>query len=192
VAFLLTIGLLYLWYLPWPDWTFSRFLLPALPLLFLMALTGIQRLAPSSLLPVVATIVIVLGWEMHFIQTSEVRNTRVALSRFEALGQHLRSDPPDGAVLTRIHSGSLRYYASATTVRWDQITSAELRQGIESELAAGRHPLLIDDSDDRKDFEGRFGPVACWGDTSAPLLTMSRHAEIRVLSAKPGCAQATS
>jgi hypothetical protein len=89
-----------------------------------------------------ATIVIVLGWEMHFIQTSQVRNMRVALSGFEALGQHLHDEPADGAVLTRLHSGSLRCYASATTVRWDQITAKELRQGIESELAAGRHPLL--------------------------------------------------
>ena len=186
-VFMALTGLIYMCYLPWPNWTFSRFLLPAFPVLFVLAVTGMQRLAPSTSLPVVATILICIGWEMHFVQNSEIRYVRDAMSRFEIVGRHLQGQDTDRAVITRIHSGSLRYYASATTVRWDQLTAATLAEGIRRELAAGRGPLLIDDSDDRDDFVARFGPLACWADTAAPLLTVTQHADVRVLNARPGC-----
>lgn len=186
VLFVAMTCLAYLWYLPWPNWTFSRFLLPALPVALLMTVAVTRRLHGQPWIAVLL-VAVMLGWQLHFVQNSDVRHVRVAMSRFEALGDHLVDTPARGVVITRLHSGSLRYYASATTVRWDQISRDELRAGIEREIAAGRRPLLVDDSDDRAEFEERFGPVSCWGDTTTPLLVLQRHAEVRLLSAKTGC-----
>jgi hypothetical protein len=180
-------GLIHICYQPWPNWTFSRFLLPAFPVLFVLAVVGMQQLGTATPLPIVATILICIGWEMHFVQNSEIRYVRDAMSRFEVVGRHLQGQDHGSAVITRIHSGSLRYYASATTVRWDQLTPATLAEGIRRDLAAGRRPLLIDDSDDREDFVARFGALTCWADTAAPLLTVTQHADVRVLTARLGC-----
>lgn len=178
--------LAYLWYLPWPNWTFSRFLLPALPVALLMTVATLRHL-PTPPAAAVGIVGLMLGWQMHFVQNSDVRNVRLAMSRFEALGEHLGAQPRRGAVITRLHSGSLRYYASAITVRWDQLSRDELRAGIAREIALGRRPLLVDDADDRAAFEDRFGPVGCWADTSTPVFVLQRHAEVRLLAARAGC-----
>ena len=67
------------------------------------------------------------------------------------------------------------------------MSPGDLRRGVQAALDAGQMPLLVDDSDDRNDFERVFGPLACWADSGAPLLVLTRHAEIRVLQLRPGC-----
>ncbi|HTV02339.1 MAG TPA: glycosyltransferase family 39 protein, partial [Luteitalea sp.] len=185
-----TTVLLYVWYVPWPNWTFSRFLLPAFPAVFVLALAGVQGLRPRSSVPVVFAVAFGVAWQMHFVQNSDVRRFRVAMSRFADLGAHLRAQPAPGVVVTRVHSGSLQHYAGAVTVRWDQLSVDELRQGLAEEIAAGRTPLLVDDSDDRDEFEARFGPLSCWAETQTPVFAVSKHAETRLLTARAGCTTA--
>lgn len=179
---------LYLVYLPWPNWTFSRFLLPALPLLMLMAVSAARRIGRR--LPLLgATLVLVsLGWEIHFVHHADVRGMTAALARFQEVPAMLRARQLTGEpIVTRLHSGSLRLYAGARTFRWDHMSAEELRNGLVAAQAAGQRPLLIDDPGDRDEFEQLLGPISCWADESAPLLELQRHGTIRVLRARPVC-----
>lgn len=188
VAFAAVNIAIYLIYLPWPQWPFARFLLPALPVIVLLA-TSLARRAFSRwpvVLPVLALVVI--GWQFEFAQRSELRIAHESVMRFKMLPEAMRAAGlVDQPVISRIHSGSLRHYASIQTVRWDILSPDELRQGLTKAIAAGRRPLLIDDSDDRDEFEQRFGRTECWADTTAPLLEIRQHATIRVLVARSGC-----
>jgi hypothetical protein len=133
-------------------------------------------------------VLVVVGWQVQFAERSALRMSHESLMRFKMLPEAMRGmGLLDQPVVTRVHSGSLRHYAGISTVRWDVISADELRRGITAALVAGRTPLIIDDSDDRADFEQRFGPLTCWADSSAPLLEIRQHATIRVLAAKPGC-----
>ena len=179
---------IYLLYQPWPAWTFTRFLLPALPILMLMAVAAAHRVTVRSPVIFTALVAVVFGWQLAFAQASELRVGHEALSRFKELGtalasQHLKRQP----VITRSHSGSLRHYAGAHTYRWDQISTTELRDGITRARAAGLTPLIVDDSDDRADFEQRHGPMHCWVDSPTPVLTIQRHATANVFVARFGC-----
>ena len=188
VAFVVLNVTAYLVYLPWPHWTFARFLLPAIPPMLLMTaamttqLTGRRRWAST------AVVLVVLGWQLQFAHASELRHTRTAMSRFAELPRRmteagLLAQP----VVTRLHSGSLRLYAGARTYRWDHMSPQELRHAIEDALARGQQPLLVDDSDDREAFEAKFGPVRCWADEATPLVQLERHAVVRVFPMRPGC-----
>lgn len=179
---------IYLLYQPWPAWPFARFLLPALPIIMLLAAAAGHRVTERSPMAFAALVLVVLGWQLAFAQASELRIGHEAMSRFKALGtaitaMHLEDRP----IITRSHSGSLRHYAGAHTYRWDQISTDEMRDGIARARAAGVVPLLVDDSDDRADFEQRHGAMACWVDSPTPVLTIQRHATINVFAARFGC-----
>ena len=189
---------LYLVYLPWPNWTFVRFLLPSVPLVSLMATAAAGRLArvddgrgaDRSARPWLLAVLVLttLGWQLQFTHASELRHTREALARFAELPQRLAAGGLLGEpIVTRLHSGSLRWYAGARTYRWDHMSPAELRTALEVAHAANQSPLFVDDSDDRDQFEARFGPLDCWVDQSQPLLQLQRHAAVRVFRARPGC-----
>lgn len=179
---------IYLVYLPWPQWTFARFLMPALPIVVLMAASLARRVTNRRPVVFPVLVLIVLAWQLDFAQRSALRNSHESLMRFKVLPEALRARNLAGQpAISRVHSGSLRHYAGMATVRWDVISPDELRDGIAAAIAAGHRPMIIDDSDDRADFEQRFGSLACWADTAAPLLEIRQHATIRVLAARPGC-----
>ncbi|BCS33592.1 hypothetical protein TBR22_A28190 [Luteitalea sp. TBR-22] len=182
-----TVGL-YLVYLPWPHWTFARFLLPALPVLVVGAVITWSALTAARPLVFAGLVLIALGWQLHFTERSELRHTRTAMSRFAELPDRLKAAGLDGAfAATRLHSGSLRFYGGPRTVRWDLISRDELAAAARAARAQGRRALLIDDSDDRDAFEAAFGPLTCWVDPAAPLLTLERHAQVRVFALQPSC-----
>ncbi len=180
---------IHLLYLPWPNWTFTRFLLPALPAMFVMTMVVGLRLTRDRPWAFPLLALGVLAWQMQFTHRSEIRYTRPAMSRFEALARHLKANGLVRApIVTRLHSGSLRFYAGAEqAVRWDQVSTDELRRGVQLALDAGMQPLFVDDVDDRADFEARFGPLACWADESRVLFDVRAPAPVRVLPARPGC-----
>ena len=188
VLFVLITVAIYLVYQPWPHWTFARFLLPALPVVVLMAVALVRRTYATQPLVVAALVLVALGWQMDFEQRSELRRSNEAMVRFKDLPDELRRlDLLRHPLVTRVHSGSVRYYGGVTAFRWDAMSPDELRRGVQAALDAGEMPLLVDDSDDREEFERVFGPVSCWAESGAPLVVLTRHAEIRVLRMRPSC-----
>ena len=120
----------YLPYLPFEDWSYLRFLLPAYPALF----TGLA-IAASSIVerwgdrqwvrPVVAVIASVVA--LHGLDYS---NAPSDLSRdeqrYRLAAAAVTPEPANTIFVSFQHSGSLRYYTGHAILRWDLMDSRSI------------------------------------------------------------------
>ena len=154
--------LMYLWYTPYPDWTFLRFLMPAVPVLLVAAAASFGMLAPSSrrtrqvAFGVVALVLGVSGvWQgrgAFRIQAVEARYP--AAARFAAA-------LPDNAVfLCNQHSGSLRYYANRLTLRFEWLDPDMYVTALDQMYQSGRPVFVVLDDWEREVFRARYSGVA--------------------------------
>ena len=153
--------LMYLWYTPYPEWTFLRFLLPAFPVLLVAAAASFGVLAPSSPRTrrvAVGVVAIVLGisgvWQgrdAFRVQAFEARHR--AAARFAAA-------LPDNAVfLCNQHSGSLRYYANRLTLRFEWLAPDVYVTALDQLHQSGRPVFVVLDDWEREVFKARYAAV---------------------------------
>jgi hypothetical protein len=154
LAFSLVLLVCYLFYLVQDGWPFLRFLLPALPLLFVLAtavvVRGLERLPVAfrgaavlllcNLLPV---------WYVVKADRLSVFDIQRVERRYPAVGDQIdRTFPANAIVLTVGHSGSVRLYGKRVTARWDFIEPARFDDTVDVLKRAGYEPyLLLEDSE---------------------------------------------
>ena len=154
--------LCYAFYLPFDHWTYLRFLLPAVPLILIVssgcALALMRRLnSPSSKALAIALILVVLAWRWDVAATRGFQPIQPHDRRFALVGEFARDQLPAKAVVfTIIHSGSLRYYSSRLTVRWDWLAPEELDTALNFFRARGYHPYFLIEDWERAQFVDRF------------------------------------
>jgi len=154
-------------YLPYmyfrPDeWFYTRFLLPALPLMLLLGvavtLDVARRVVPRA--SGIATGVVTFALAVLFISTAERVGTfglHGAEEKYPAVGAFVREQlPPAAFVFAMQHSGSIRYYSGCYTLRWDRLDRAALDQTITALRAAGHEPFAALDPDEEIEFRKRF------------------------------------
>jgi len=112
----------YLWYLPFNDWTYLRFLLPAYPVMITLSAAALVRAVvrtglPEGLCVAVAVVIVCFGlWQARpAFKVAEFDD------RYRAAAEFVRSLPPNTVVLANLHSGSIRYYANLVTARYEWI-----------------------------------------------------------------------
>jgi hypothetical protein len=154
---------LYLFYVTFDNWTYVRFLLPAIPLL--LALCSAVALSLSSrwvhsknVRAVLAGLFIVLlAWRWDSSGVRGLRAGDPADRRFEFIGHFVRDELPQNAViLAMMHSGSVRHYAGRTTVRWDLLPPEWLDRAMAFLSAQGYQPYLLVEEWERPRFVERF------------------------------------
>ena len=157
-------------YTPFDNWTFLRFLLPAFPALFVLAaavtLAACRRLnEPYRLLAAVGIIsfVALTMWQRLGIE-GIVDNAR-SLRRFADVPRFAATTFPESTVyMTRIYSGSMRYYGNRRTLRWDVLDPAWLDRAIDDLMRRGLPVLIVvDAADEEALFRTRFGGKSEWG-----------------------------
>lgn len=133
----------YALYLAFDNWTFTRFLLPALPLLVVLAavtvVAGLVRLPPA-----IRTLAFV--WVLALIPSLGVSRARdlgaFALRdsehRFVEIGEYAGSRPESAVFLSMQHAGSIAYYGGRTVLRWDWIEPSEFDRVVDELSASGR------------------------------------------------------
>lgn len=155
----------YLPYVTFDDWSYLRFLLPALPLVLVLASTVIagaaQRLPGRWPLVAMATLGVCLGGLS--VQTARARFA-FALYRSEAkfrvAGEFVRGSlPPRAVVLTIWHGGSVRYYGERLSMAWDGFPPQEIDATLQALDAAGRPPYLLLEASEEARFRARFAGV---------------------------------
>ena len=127
--------LLYLFYLPWEEWWYVRFLMPSFPPM--LALTAaalwalaapLERLLPGAQGLVAAMVVAAVSW--HGVSFSLERGAQlqwVAEQRYKTVGAYVDATLPHRAVLICMqHSGSARFYSGRITVRYDLVEPPDL------------------------------------------------------------------
>jgi Dolichyl-phosphate-mannose-protein mannosyltransferase len=159
VAITATLAASYAFYLPFDNWTYLRFLLPAISLLLILS-SGVIRLvtqklsAPLARWAVAAVCLLVMAWRWDSagMQTPQPNDRRYAV-----VGEFVRDQLPSNVILlTMQHSGSARYYSGRLTLRWDLLDREWLERALTFLRAKGYHPLLLLEEWERPQFTDRF------------------------------------
>jgi len=146
--FMLLLGC-YLFYLVFDTWPFLRFLLPAFPLLFVLAsavfVRGLEWL-PFGLR--IAAVFLLCGllpiWYVVKAGSLGVFYIQRAEHRYPAVGEEIgRTLPANAIVLSQIQSGSVRLYGGRMTARWDFIGAARFDDTIDVLRRSGYEPYLL-------------------------------------------------
>ena len=150
----------YALYVPFDNWTFLRFLLPAISLLLLLcglAVSDIgERFEPTvSRFLLVACFVVFLAWRWD---VNGFKPIQPYDRRFAVVGEYVKDYlPPNAIVFSILHSGSIRYYSGRLTLRWDWLPADWLDRSVDFLTSNGYQPfLLIEKNWERTQFVGRF------------------------------------
>jgi Dolichyl-phosphate-mannose-protein mannosyltransferase len=151
----------YLAYTVFDDWWYIRFLLPALPAVFILSVP--VWLEPARRHPrgrAVAAIAIgtALGaWHVHVARTHRVFDLQALESRFVVAGKYVaRALPPNAVVLAVQQSGSVRYYGGRSTLAWDAIPPEALDRTIGELRGASRAVFIVLEDEEVSRFRARF------------------------------------
>ncbi|MEZ5318967.1 MAG: hypothetical protein R2752_16320 [Vicinamibacterales bacterium] len=155
------VGLQYLFYTVFEDWTFLRFFLPIIPLVMIgLALALFEagsRLGRFG--PLVAAMVIVLlgAWTSVVAVREHVFETGVIEAKYSRIGRLVREmTREDSVVISHQHSGSLRYYAGRMTINFIGL-DPEWLDGATTWLAErGKHPWAVLEEWELPMFRERF------------------------------------
>lgn len=147
------------------EWFYTRFLLPAIPIMLLLGTSTVLRLlrrflpraaAPLTILLVVAlaAAMVVNAWRVGAFELWRQE------MKYPIVGRFVRDHVPASAyVLALQHSGSIRYYAGRQTVRWDVLDPAWLDRAVDAMHAAGHDTYAVLDPEEVVAFAERFTPA---------------------------------
>ena len=155
----------YVLYLPFDDWTYLRFLLPAFPVLMLWAAIGMRHVVSylREPLPSYAFALTVAWCALAGVHEARVRNVfanAASVERFRSISLEVaKVIPSRSVVVTREFSGSLQYYAHVDTLRWDWLDAAGLEQAVSTLQSQEREVFaLLDLRSEAPDFEKHHDP----------------------------------
>src|SRR4029453_9778736 len=150
------VGLSYLPYGVFAEWSYLRFLLPAFPLLFVAIgglLTGALLRPPTPIRAslLLCTLAAVGAFNVLHAEHEQAFNMRRYESRYRQAGRYLASALPPKAVIVAVQeSGSARYYTSRPVLRWDWL-EVDLDTAIAALRARGWHPVFAIEDWERPD-----------------------------------------
>jgi hypothetical protein len=151
----------YLLYIPFDDWVYFRFLLPALPAVLALqsvviaSVIGRIRMAkPGFVLVLVA--VLMASWGVGRARSLGAFRLQESEQRYLDVAGFVRGLPPDAVFVTVQHSGSLAYYNHSAVLRWDWLEAREI-DAVIAELTDNGHTvyLVLDDWEEAT-FRARF------------------------------------
>ncbi len=178
LGFSLVVFLSYLWYTPFDDWTYLRFLLPAYPLLLAAAAAAFATLAPASgrrrAIAFAAIAALLAGSGLW--QGRSAFNVRAQEARYLAAGRFARGLPDNAAIISNQHSGSLRYYSNRVTLRYEWLEPDAYTQAVDYLHSLGRPVFVVLDDHERDVFRARYAAAAdiSWLDEPPLLVAADR------------------
>jgi hypothetical protein len=146
------------------EWTYTRFLLPALPMMWLLAVTPaarlISRVRPAAALlltvPVLACLTV---FSVSVAKKRFVFELRDGERKYVGAGEYVRRAlPPNAIVISMQHSGSLWFYTRAPILRWDHIEPRGFDAAIAWSSAQGYVPFIVVDGEEFERMKERFAP----------------------------------
>jgi hypothetical protein len=163
VAFVLALWAAYLPYIVFDDWTFLRFLLPAMPIMAILAIVVWRDLLGRWLPAWLAGALVLVGcivtacYQLEFVRRGPISTLREHELRYVSAAAAIPDTEPAGVVcLAMLHSGSLRYYKGCLTARYDLLPERRLCESLEILRAAGLRPYIVLDEQELDQFRRRF------------------------------------
>jgi hypothetical protein len=169
VAFSMVLLLCYLFYYVFDTWPFLRFLLPALPLLFILSSDVVVRLIgrlPLALRGVALLLLCTLVplWYLLTARDLTVFGIQQAEHRYVAVGEEIgRMLEPNALIVTVIQSGSVRLYGNRMTVRWDFLDPHAFDATLDTLRRKGYVPYFLLEDWEEAPFRQRFSETSEYG-----------------------------
>jgi hypothetical protein len=158
---MLTLGA-YLFYAPFEIWTYLRFLLPAFPIVFILATDVVSQLARgwprwAGYAGAVVFGAIVIGSAASATDNLNVLVVGEAEQKYADVGRYVDTALPKNAVvIAQQHGGNVRYYAGRLTVRFDLLDPTWLDRTLAMLRAKGLEPYILLEEWELKQFRERF------------------------------------
>lgn len=166
VAIALIVVASYLVYAQFESWTYLRYLLPAYPALFALAVLSFRRASASlgrrgSIAFTLAACAAILMTHVPYIRATDVLSVREGEQRYKRVAVYVTT-----RVLGRLafiglqHTGSLAYYTGSLTVRWDLLNETSLDEAVGELQKRGYRPLIVLEAWEEAAFRTRFAGEA--------------------------------
>jgi hypothetical protein len=169
LAFAVALLCAYLFYFVYDSWPFTRFLLPAIPLLFILGSSVVLWLVARVPLAFRGAIVLLICtllpcWYVLKARSLNVFAIQRAEHRYVAVGRAVGDSlPPQAVVFTVIQSGSVRWYGDRATLRWDVIEPAAFGRIVETLRAHGCVPYVLLEEWEEAPFREQFAGASEFG-----------------------------
>ncbi len=163
IGLILSTCIVYFIYTPFNEWSYLRFLLPAIALMLVLAcavtVTLLQH-APAAGRAVIVT-AIVAGLAIFCVRTAEDRlafNLRHLEQRYRSAGIVVRDRLPANAVVLSVwDSGAVRFHGRREALTWAGLDASWLDRGLAWLDERGRPPYILLESWEEQPFRDRFG-----------------------------------
>jgi hypothetical protein len=194
---MLAVVVSYLFYIPFPTWSFLRFLLPMWPVLMLstaLALDGAMRRRPCTISRLLVLACIALAaW--RGVDIADDRGTFGLWQnerKYVDVGRYIAAHTePRAVMLSFQHSGSIRHYADRLTLRWDQLDVVWLDRAVDYLASTGRHPYIVVDGTEVELFKRLFGAHNRAGGLDWTPAAVLQHPRVEVYDASDRRARQT-
>jgi len=166
LIFCLAVAGCYVFYLVFPDWPALRFLLPAIPVLFILSSAVVMAalaLVPAHTRGAAAFLLCGLlgSWYVQKADDLGVFLIQGSQQRYVTTGQFAdRSLPREAVILSVIQSGTIRWYGHRPTLRWDQLPAERLEPTLETLRAHGLKPYLLVEDGETLVFRSQFAATS--------------------------------
>jgi hypothetical protein len=154
----------YMYFQP-QEWMYTRFLLPAIPLMWLLcAAMTVDALGRLTQVPRVAAGALLLaGVALFSLRAAHLRfafELKDGERKYVLAGEYAASRLPRNAVVVSMqHSGSIRYYSGLPILRWDFVEPDSLDGAVAWLKANGRTPFAVVDEWEFEEMKQRYGPT---------------------------------
>jgi hypothetical protein len=163
----------YLFYRPFErdNWTYLRFLLPAYPILIVLAVAVsieiARRMTPSATKAagiVLALCLAVSAWLGREAIVRGALQQQDVDSRYRDVGRYVSSILPANSVLIgHLHAGSIRHYSGRLTMNFLWMGPTWLDQTVRELRDRGYHPLIALEAAEVPQFRERFAAQNAFG-----------------------------
>jgi hypothetical protein len=170
----------YVFYLPYDAWWFTRFLLPAYPLLVVSSAAVLTRSLSHIRRATQAVVVgaLCFGLAVWGLTSANRRGTFAfgeGELKYPRVARFISARlPPRSVILAMQHSGSVRYYADRVTVRFSLLEPGWLDAAIDYLRTRGRSPYILVEDWEREGFRARFAAHTPTGRLDWPPLAEYR------------------
>lgn len=169
-----TIATMYFAYTRFDDWSYLRFLLPAITLLLVLASVVATTLTLRGSAKV-GVFVILFGMAAFGLNGVRMARGRFAFN-MQALEQRYRSAgivardrlPAEAVILTTWDSGAIRFHARKEAIVWEALDPAWLDRALEWLSQHGHRPFILVESWEEPRFRERFAARSTIGKLDWP------------------------
>ena len=180
MAFVAAVFSCYIPYEVFDAWWYLRFVLPAYPpllvltaaaLVWIVHQRGLMWRIMSYAVCGIAAVVLVRGSiQRHAFGLWEFER------RFQLAGEYVASRLPANAIIFAAQeTGSVRFYASRTTIAWRDLPADALDRALAFARSQDRRPYLLIETGEQQEFVERFGVKSAIGNLGWPAIADVNH-----------------